>query len=294
MASFMFLRKNSNESASVNTDELENALVKSMEETKKEKKKFEQFFTKSSQELNNNGYQVGLSFSHEDQNLTVQVQDKAFLEANKTNIEKIIHNTAKEIGFLGFKVDFLTMDSFPALSEEDEKERESIERVYEEVSALLREKGYQHYSISTDPNNEVIIEIEGTKEDLKKSKEIEELISQTILSKSNLDFKIKLRKKSESAIRDQEWKPIFDSIRVESEKKFKEYRGFAYSFHPEPLQIIIKTNIDSSKWFGNSDKKINQITEYIDKIIELKREEFSIKEMPYEIIIRDKNDKKVN
>ncbi|MFS0875256.1 hypothetical protein [Solibacillus isronensis] len=59
------------------------------------------------------------------------------------------------------------------------------------------------------------------------------------------------------------------------------------------MQIIIKTNIDSPKWFGNSDKKVDQITEYIDKIIELKREELSIEEIPYEIIIWDKNDKEV-
>ncbi|QED46772.1 hypothetical protein [Cytobacillus dafuensis] len=296
-ASYMLLKKDSNKSASVNTEKIENTLVKSMEESKTEKKKLEQFLTKSSQVLNDNGYQIGLGFSHEERNLTVQVQDKAFLEANKMNIEKIIHNTAKKIGFQDFKVDFLTFDSYPTLSEEDEKLRKSMMKVFEEISALLKEKGYHSNSISTNPINEIIIEIQGTKEDLEKSKEIEELekiIDQTIHSKTDLDFTVKIRKKSESAIRDQEWQPIFDAIREETNKKFNEYRGFAYSFHPEPLQIIIKTNINSAKWFGNSDKKINQITEYVDKIIELKREEFLIEEIPYEIIIRDKNNKEVN
>lgn len=292
----MLLKKDSNKSASVNTEKIENILVKSMEETKMEKKKLEQFLTKSTQELNDNGYQVGLGFSHEERNLTVQVQDKAFLEENKMNIEKIIHNTAKKIGFQDFKVDFLTFDSYSTLSEEDEKLRKSMMKVFEEISSLLKEKGYLSDSISTNPNNEIIIEIQGTKEDLEKSKEIEELekiIDQTIHSKTDIDFTVKIRKKSESAIRDQDWQPIFNAIREETNKRFKEYRGFAYSFHPEPLQIIIKTNINSSKWFGNSDKKINQITEYVDKIIELKREELSIEEIPYEIIIRDKNDKEV-
>lgn len=296
-ASFMLLKKNSNKSASLNTEEIEKTLLISMEETKTEKKKIEQFLTKSSEELNDNGYQVGLSFSPEEGNLTVQVQDKAFLEANKVNIEKIIHNTAKKIGFQDFKVDILTLDSYPTLSEEDDQLRKSMIKVFEEISALLKEKGYHSNSISTNPNNEIIIEIQGMKEDLEKSKEFEELekiIVQTILSKTNLDFTVKLRKKSESAIRDQEWQPIFDAIIEETNKKFEEYRGFAYSFHPEPLQIIIKTNIDSSKWFGSSNKKTNQITEYVDKIIELKREEFLIEEIPYEIIIRDKNDKEVN
>lgn len=296
-ASFMFLKNNLNKSASVNTERLENALVKSMEETKTDKKKLEQLLTKSTQELNDNGYQVGLGFSHEERKLTVQVQDKALLEANKMNIEKIIHNTAKKIGFQNFKIDFLMFDSYPTLSEEDEKLRESMMKVFKEISALLKEKGYYSDSISTNPNNEIIIELQDTKGNIEKSKEIEELekiIDQTILSKMDLDFTVKIRKKSESAIRDQEWQPIFNAIIEETNKKFEEYRGFAYSFHPEPLQIIIKTNINSSKWFGNSDKKINQITEYVDKIIELKREEFTIEEIPYEIIITDKNDKEVN
>lgn len=292
----MLLRKNSHESGPVNTEEIEDALVKSMEETKRGQKKLGQFLTKTSHDLNDNGYEpVVLSYS--EQNLTVQVQDKAFLEANKMNIEKIIHNTAKEIGFQDFKVDFLTLDSYSTLSEENEKLRESTKKVYEQIAVLLKEAGYHYNSVSMNPNREIIIELQGTEEDLEKSKEIKELeklIAQTILSKLDMDFKIKLKKKSESAIRDQEWRPILNAIDVELEKKFEDYRGFAYSFHPEPLQIIIKTNIDSPKWFNNSHKKINQITEYVDKIVELKREELSIKEIPYKVIIRDENDKKIN
>lgn len=168
--------------------------------------------------------------------------------------------------------------------------------VIEEISALLKERGYPSNSISTNSNNEILIEMQGMKKDFGESKETEELekiIDQTILSKTDLEYTVKIQKKSESAIRDQQWRLIFSAISEETNKRFKEYRGFAYSFHPEPLQIIIKTNIHSSKWFGNSDKKINQIREYVDKIIELKREELSIEEIPYEIIIRDKNDKEV-
>lgn len=87
---------------------------------------------------------------------------------------------------------------------------------------------------------------------------------------------------------------MFSSINEETKKEFKEYRGFAYSFHPEPLQIIIKTNLEKPKWYWNSNQKVLEITTYVDKIIELKTEELSIEEIPYEIIIRDKNDKKIN
>lgn len=295
-ASYMLVKNDSNKSASEKSETIKDSLIRSMEETKAEKQKLEQFLTQTSKELNDNGFQVGLGFSHEERNLTVQGQDKAFLEANKMNIEKIIRNTAKTIGFQEFTVDFLALENLPTLSEDDEKLRKSMVKVIEEIRALLKEKGYPSNSISTNPNNEIIIEIHGTKEDLENSKEIEELekmIDQTILSKTELDYTVRIRKKSESAIRDQEWQPIIGAIIEETNKKFEEYRGFAYSFHPEPLQIIIKTNIDSPKWFGNSDKKINQMIEYVDQIIELKREELSIEEIPYKIIIMDKNDKEV-
>ncbi|MGN7479486.1 hypothetical protein ACTHOQ_16735 [Solibacillus silvestris] len=289
-ASFMIITENSGESASESTEEMGEALIKSMEETKKEKMKLEQFLTKASQELNDNGYeQIGLSYT--DESLTVQVKDQSFIDDNKVNIERIIHNVAEQINFHGFEVEFLNLANYVTFSEEDEKLRESTMKVYDEILNLLREAGYTYNSISMDPNKEVIIEIQGMENDLKMRKEMEELIGQTILSKLNMDLEVKIRKKSESAIRDQEWQPIFGAIREETEKKFEEYRGFAYSFHPEPLQIIIKTDMDTHKWFWKFNKKANQITEYVDKIIELKREELSIEEIPYKIIIRNnKND----
>ncbi|MGN7478613.1 hypothetical protein ACTHOQ_12225 [Solibacillus silvestris] len=198
--SYMLVKNESNKSASVNTEKLEDILVKSMEETKTEKKKLEQFLTIGSQELNNNGYQVNLGFSHEERNLTVQVPDKAFLKANQMDIEKIIYNTAKTIGFQDFKVDFLTLENLPlpTLSEEDEKSRNSMMKVVEEIRALLKEKGYPSNSVLTNPNNEFIIEIQGTKEDLEYSKEIEELekiFGQMIQSKTDFDYTVKIRKK---------------------------------------------------------------------------------------------------
>lgn len=289
----MLLRSNS----SNGEEGLENSLVKSMDESKVAKEKLEQFITKSHQELNKSGYEVGLSYSDQ-KILTIQVQDKAFLEANKTNIEKIIYSTAKEIGFQDFKVDFLTSDSYPTITEENQKFSESMMTAYEEISSLLQKNEYEYHSMSISPNNDIIIEIKSTDIGNKEieepiSKKIEEIIAQKIPYKLNANIEVKFQKISKSTLQDQEWQPIFDAIRVETEKKFEEYKGFAYSFHPEPLQIIIKTELDTPKWFRNSNRKANQIKKYVQKIIDLKREELSIKEIPYEIIVRDKNSKKI-
>ncbi|MGY0694151.1 hypothetical protein ACW2QC_15445 [Virgibacillus sp. FSP13] len=282
---------NSSESGNAKSDEqIESELVKSMEETKKEKDKLEQLFTRSSKELMDKGYgEVGLSYSNEDRILTVQVKDKDFLESNKSQIENIISNTTKEVGFNDFDIRFRIVDRNISQNKEDE----SIHNVSNIVSDVLKNEGYNNhsYSISVKPKKEIIIE--GTDNNFVGNAELEKLISNTILSDTNMNFTVQLTKKSESEIRDQEWHPIFTAIREEINKKFKEYRGFASSFHPQPLQIIIKTKINNS-WFGNSDEKVKEIEKYVDKIIELKLEELSIEEIPYEIIIRDKNNEKIN
>jgi hypothetical protein len=291
--STLVFANNLNESENAKSDEqIENQLVKSMEETKKEKEKIEKLFTRSSKELKDKGYgEVGLSYSNEDRILTAQVKDKDFLEA-KRQIENIITNTAKEVGFNDFDIKFRILDRNITRNKEDKKLMESINKVSNVVSDVLKDKGYNFtYSISVKPKKEIIIE--GTNKDLVGNSELEKLISNAILSKTNMNYTVKLKKKSESEIRNQEWQPILTAITEETNKKFKEYRGFAYSFHPQPLQIIIKTKINNS-WFGNSDEKVKKIENYVDKIIELKIKELSIKEIPYEIIIRDKNNKKVN
>ncbi|QBP43098.1 hypothetical protein E2636_13225 [Paenisporosarcina antarctica] len=146
-----------------------------------------------------------------------------------------------------------------------------------------------------DPTKSLIeIRIEGTKEYYNAVKgEISKLVADAISSKTTIYFDVKVNRKSENDSRDEKWHPIFTSIREETDKKFEEYKGFAYSFHPEPLQIIIKTDLNKSKWW-NSNKKVNEIEKYVQEIIKLKREELVIEEIPYEIIIRGKKNKKLN
>ncbi|WP_239984621.1 hypothetical protein [Lentibacillus sediminis] len=268
--------------------QIKNELEKSMEETKKQKEKLELLFIKSSKELNDKGYEVGLSYSHADRMLTAQIKD----EAIKSQIENIIADTAKEVEFGDFEIKFRVLDSKIPLNKEDEKLRESIDKVSNVVSDVLKDKGYDFaYSILVKPEKEIIIE--ATDKGLAEDDELENLISNAILSETNMDFTVKLEEKSESEIRDMEWHPVFAAIMEETSKKFKEYRGFASSFHPMPLQIIIKTTINDS-WFVNADRKVKQMENYVGNIIELKMEELSIGEVPYEIIIRDKGNERIN
>jgi hypothetical protein len=271
-------------------EELEMALVKSMEETKKENEKINEVLRKISQEFNKNGFvQIGFDFSPDDRVFTIQAKDKDFIDKNKSIIENIILNIAKETDYKNFKVEYIALDGYE-LSEEDGKLNEILKITLD----LLKANGYDkiNYSLTIDPSKGIIIEV--TNGELINKNEIEKLIANSVYSNTSMNFKVFIKEKSKSKIKDQEWQPVFSAIRDETKKEFKEYSGFAYSFHPEPLQIIIKTDLEKPKGFWQSNKKVKQLIDYVDKIIELKREELSIEEIPYEIIIRDKNNNKLN
>ncbi|EPD53799.1 hypothetical protein HMPREF1210_00622 [Paenisporosarcina sp. HGH0030] len=124
--------------------------------------------------------------------------------------------------------------------------------------------------------------------------EIRILVADAVSSKTNINFDVKVNRRSENEIRDEKWHPVFTSVREETAKNFEEFKGFAYSFHPEPLQIIIKTDLEKSKWWWNSDEKVKEIEKHVLEIIKLKSEELLIEEIPHEIIISGKENKKLN
>lgn len=286
--SFLFVHYQNNETT----------LAESMTETKMEHRKMESLLTKVQQTLEQKDYkEIGLS-SFDNRLLTVQVKDQKFLDQNEKKIRTLIKDIAKEEKLDALNIEFEVFDMHSAMSEEDKKLNELINEVSKITSESLNEKGYSLIGMMIDaktPNPYIEIIIDGTKEYYDEVKdEIQKLVTNTVFSNTNIQFEVRLKRKTENEKIDEQWQPIFSVIREETDKKFKEYRGFAYSFHPEPLQIIIKTDLRQSKWAWNSSKKIKQIEQYIHEIIELKREELLVDELPYEIIIRSKDNKQLN
>ncbi|MBM6618254.1 DUF4030 domain-containing protein [Bacillus sp. RD4P76] len=75
-------------------------------------------------------------------------------------------------------------------------------------------------------------------------------------------------------------------------KKEYEVTGFAYSFHPSPLQIILKTSIKSTdKDAKERAAKVEQTVEEFLKSDELKD---VVKTYPYKIVVRSKDKKQIN
>lgn len=177
-------------------EKIEIALVKSMEETQKEKKKIEELLTKASQELNNKGYeQIGLSYSPDDRIISVQVQDEEFVKKNRSKVENIVLNVAKEVELQDVNVDFRVLENYIKINHEQQKLNESYQ-TSKVILDLLKEQGLNIYLISLHPKKEIIIE--GTSEDLAKKDEIEKMIANTVLSKTNMNFTVKIQKKVKS------------------------------------------------------------------------------------------------
>jgi|GEM_PF-2551667 len=89
------------------------------------------------------------------------------------------------------------------------------------------------------------------------------------------------------------WHEIFSVIHEGlSAKKEYQVTGFAYSFHPAPLQIIIKTSIQSSD--EEADEKVRRIEEAIEEFLESDEIKKKIDGEPYIIIIRDNEQNKIN
>ncbi|SER51748.1 hypothetical protein [Psychrobacillus sp. OK032] len=283
----------------VQSQNTEMTLAESIAETKKEQQKIEALLTKIQQTLDQKDYgEIGLTFSFEGRLLTVQVKNQAFLDQNEKKLKSLINDIVKEKKMDAINIQFEAFNTDSAMSEEDKKLNELIHEVSKITSESMNENGYSINAMMIEPktsNPSIDIRIDGTKEYYDKVKDdIQQLVSNAVSSNTKINFEVKITRRTENDIREEKWQPIFSAIREETDKKFDEYRGFAYSFHPEPLQIVIKTDLRESKWAWNSNKKAEQIEKYVHEIIELKSKELSVEELPYEVIIRGKDNKRIN
>ncbi|WP_342601215.1 hypothetical protein MHB48_09605 [Psychrobacillus sp. FSL H8-0483] len=198
----------------------------------------------------------------------------------------------KKIHTILFTVMILT-----ACSDTDQNLNELVEAASSVTSETLQLEGIGSVAVMINPadsNPRIEIILQDEKE--LTSVEIEEVqkrIQDAVYSNTNVSFNVLIRSKSEEELRDEKWHPIFKAIYEKTEEEFEEYRGFAYSFSPEPLQIIIKTHLQDNKSTSNLEK-IEQIEEYVDEIIKQKIKELYVEELPYKIIVRSKDNEDLN
>ncbi|MGX9134459.1 hypothetical protein ACWV26_08760 [Rummeliibacillus sp. JY-2-4R] len=269
-------------------------VAQSLEQTKVEYDKIEQLLETAHPKLSNQFDEIGLSFSPDKKVLTVKVKDKKFIEKNEKNIKKQLNEMANELKMEKFKIQ---LDVTPKIIEKDRNFTEKVNKAVESAKEILDSHGLKSSTISYESNiasNQLLVELDvKNKLDSSKQRLIKRQISNAVYKQTNTKFEVKL-KQSKIDLQDQAWQPIFSAMNKEANKKFKEYRGFSYSFNPSPLQIIIKTDLKKSIWSWNLHNKIKKIEDHIGEVINIKQKEFSVEEIPYEIIIEGKDNKRIN
>ena len=184
-----------------------------------------------------------------------------------------------------------------ANSSEETQVNQIIDLASSAIFAILESEGIGRNMMVIDPTVDnpyiEIIRVDGKELSSAETARVEKLIKDTVFTKTDVAFNVTLRPQTKEEIRDSQWSPIFQAVIDETEKKFKEYRGFAYSFSPEPLQIIIKTDLRDNKSTSNIEK-IEAIEQYANQIIERKIEELTVEKIAYKIIIRNNDNEEIN
>ncbi|MGP4074772.1 DUF4030 domain-containing protein [Halobacillus sp. K22] len=286
---FVFLYHSNKDQMS--EQELEKLLVQTMKEAEQEEQEVKKLLSEGPEYLKNEGYPgVDLSFSAIGRKLTVQVSDKELLETQKDNIRERLVSLGKEIGLEDLNFDFMYVNREE--SWENDEVTKDMDHVLKIAADTLSEKGASYNWVQITPNESITIQLQEASSSESEKRKWKEAISEQVYAKTKIKYQVNLSEKSKSEKVEQSWDPVFTSIQHQISMHFEEYRGFAYSFHPQPLQIIIKTHVGS--WTWNTDAKVEKIERYVNKVIELKKEEAAVEEVPYELIIRDKNNNKIN
>ncbi|MFD2924703.1 hypothetical protein [Halobacillus naozhouensis] len=290
----------------VQGEKLEENIKQSMKETKERKEKIEAFRKELHNKFKKKGFQGSIStsiddlFSSKSPSITISVKDQPYKKEHESEMKQLIKDLVTSYNFGEVAIHIRVEDrGMEELSEEDRERHQLTSDLFEIAHKILKEKGYNKVSTmslnSRKSKQAMNIEIEGTKHYYNNVKEdIEKIVHDTIYAKKGLNYTVKVTRRSEAEMRDMKWSPIFRAIMEEADKRFEEVTGFAYSFHPEPLQIIIKTSL-SDRWYSwGTKEQAAKIEKYVKKIIEIKREELSIKKIPYKVLIRDKKGDKLN
>ncbi|WP_409300781.1 hypothetical protein [Peribacillus sp. SCS-155] len=166
-------------------------------------------------------------------------------------------------------------------------------RVTKATTESLQNAGYRVNNVSVltiplAPKPIVEIKVEGTTKYYQNvQRDIKALAVHTVSAETKVEFDVNVKRKTESEIRDEKWTSILIAVSEEIHKKYKEYRGFAYSFKPAPLQITIVTDLTEA-----DEKKAKEIEKYTKGIIRSKVNELAVDTIPYSIIIKKRDDKK--
>ena len=244
--------------------------------------------------LEEKGYQIA-GISRDGKGMVIYIEgSEQYFEDVK---EEVKETAQKIINGKGYDNDAVKVerqiDKVVQISQRDEEISEAvqggIEQLANENSTILTH-GFSYPS--PDSENIIIhIDVPDKETRINEIKDVmTEILNDRGIEKYTIEInRINLQKQEKEA----QWGELFPVI-YEGLSSKKEYQvtGFAYSFDPAPLQIIIKTSIHVSD--READAKVRLIEETIEEFLESKEIQQKIGGDPYIIIIRDKEQNKIN
>jgi hypothetical protein len=273
-------------------------IYKSMNDTEERKKDVQGFYHDLFNELvkeDTGVIDVSMKqmFPSDPPSMLVLVDDKRVKDQHEKELRNTVEKYAQkhDINKYNLEVKVGKLNRVPI----SKKEKERMEMVDEFINIALeklKQNGYESEGSSLSRDEKTFtITIDESKEKFEKIKhDLEDNIQRAIDEESDLKYKVVIDRISQIEKAERDWYPILDSIMNETNKNFTEVRGFAYSFHPQPLQIIIKTSLKQGE---EGKDKAALIEEYTQKVTEIKRKELGLEKIPYIIIIRDKKHDKL-
>nr|WP_295973698.1 DUF4030 domain-containing protein [uncultured Bacillus sp.] len=247
-------------------------------------------------ELEKKGYNiVGLSGNASYISISINGSEQYFQDVHD-EVEDITANILKENEYDGYKIEVkrqIERASNTMISERDQTIEKAVEESYDRLIGLQYNVLSHGYSYPSPNSGKVIIHIDIPTTE-KRVEEIKKILNESLKTKNIDSYSIKINR-IDLAQKEKEakWNEIFPAI-IEGLTAKKEYKvtGFAYSFHPAPLQIIIKTSIKTSD--KDADEKVRIIEETINEFLSSEEIQSKIGEEPYKIIIRGKDKQKIN
>lgn len=229
----------------------------------------------------------------EKQMLVIMKGSDQYIQENKEEIITIVQREMENGIFKDFDIKIQQYEkpdeiSKISISEETQKLMDRIDNLSTAIQDKLANTTFSKISFGISANKTISFELPYYFE----KEKLESLLKQVIEEGNFQDFTLDIQTidQEEMEKRDQEkrWSTVFNYIHEGlQEKQELKVTGFAYSNHPSPMTIIIKTSIHP--WsFGKKDK-IDEIERLVTDFLSSEKADQYVRDEPYKLIIRDKD-----
>ncbi|MYL49972.1 DUF4030 domain-containing protein [Halobacillus litoralis] len=260
--------------------------------------RMETFFNEANQSIEKEGYRIGnMQVSKEDKEVIVELIE---IEVGKRKIQTIVEDHLEDNGFHNYEVSVKPFEERVYQSDVTEEEMEQFHKNTKELegklTARLQEENFElmfPVQVQMNPTQGVYINVivpeTETRLSLLEDIMLEE--GQEYNEEPKLDIRQVEKKAREQEKRWEETGAVNDIAQAMMESEQYPVTGFAYSFHPYPLQIKIKTSLDRSN--ENSKEIAEEIREEIDLFIQTGDKTAPIRGDEYEVYVLSKDKKNI-